>query len=99
MTEPEEETLPPEPSGESPLYFSPTLAKLEPEDRPKGSPACESCPASLWYITAKGALTCYCTRMHSMTYGAREPIVTHCDGRELALMELAAKMEKAAEAM
>lgn len=71
-----------------PLYVSPILEALEPDARPQPSPACETCPASLWFKAAD-SLKCYCHRMHVMTWepGIESPIMM-CDGRELALVEI-----------
>ena len=46
-------------SGEPSLYCSPVLAALADEDRPEPSPACETCPVSMWFTTAR-ELKCYC---------------------------------------
>ncbi len=71
-------------------YISPTLSGLESTFRPKPSPACETCPASLWFAT-KPALKCYCTRMHAIVWDlGNEDVmpILECDGRELALQAL-----------
>ena len=34
-----------------PLYISPTLKNLDAKHRPEPSPACETCPASVWFST------------------------------------------------
>lgn len=84
----------PEPaeSSDPPVYISPVLRLLAASSRPHPSPACETCPASLWF-SPKDQLKCYCTRMHVLTWDttADEPPtpVMACDGRELALMALA----------
>lgn len=36
-------------ASEPPLYISPTLKNLDPKHRPDPSPACETCPASVWF--------------------------------------------------
>ena len=79
-------------SREPSIYSSPVLQGLEKQFRPVPSPACESCPASMWFAT-KEALKCYCTRMHAVVWETGnedvKPIM-ECDGRELALMALQA---------
>ncbi len=90
------ETVPgPEDSSASPPYCSPVLAALAPEERPKPSPACETCPASMWFSNPN-ELRCFCTRMHLVVWERKSPPVLQCDGRELAL--LAMEAEAAAEA-
>ena len=70
-----------------PLYISPVLRDLASVYRPLPSPACETCPASMWFSTSD-QLKCFCTRMHLMVWDETvEPIMT-CDGRELALLQL-----------
>jgi hypothetical protein len=82
-----------------PMYISPVLRLLEAKSRPQPSPACETCPASLWF-SPKGQLKCFCTRMHVLTWDTTAdeppPPVMACDGREIALMALAEQMERAA---
>lgn len=89
-----------EPSAEPsflPTYISPVLKMLDPQSRPRPSPACETCPASLWF-SLKDQLKCFCTRMHVLTWDtlADDPPspVLACDGRQLALMALADQMER-----
>ena len=84
-TEPTQPT-PPATSGQPP-YISPTLAKLEAKHRPNPSPACETCPASVWFTTSD-QLKCYCTRMHLIVWDQNEAPILSCDGRELALLAL-----------
>jgi hypothetical protein len=74
-----------------PVYISPTLQRLA-VPLPEPSPACASCPASMWYIAPHQdgqQLKCFCKSMHVITwdYGL-EPIL-HCDGKELGLLEIA----------
>ena len=77
-----------------PLYVSPTLTKLAALDEgllPNPSPACETCPAAMWFTTTE-EVKCFCSRMHCMTWGGagQQPApVMRCDGRELALMQMA----------
>ncbi len=56
-----------EPSSEQPLYISPTLKDLDGRHRPQPSPACETCPASIWFITSD-QLKCFCSRMHLIVW-------------------------------
>ena len=72
-----------------PPYISPVIQDLPDTDRPQVSPACETCPASLWFKTPD-QLKCFCTRMHATTWytDMKEPPVMQCDGRELALLAL-----------
>ena len=74
-------------ASEQPLYISPTLSMLEAKRRPQPSPACETCPASVWFTTSD-QLKCFCSRMHLMVWDDTVPPIMHCDGRELALMAL-----------
>ena len=69
------------------LYISPTLQKLDPKHRPDPSPACETCPASVWFAT-DDQLKCFCARMHLIVWDGIEPPILKCDGRELALLAL-----------
>ena len=69
-------------------YTSPTLAALDAKHWPDPSPACETCPASLWWATAE-QLKCFCTRMHVIVWDQVEAPVLRCDGRELALIAVA----------
>lgn len=77
----------PELASEQPLYISPTLAALASNQRPSPSPACETCPASMWFKTSD-QLKCFCSRMHLVVYDDTVPPISHCDGRELALIAL-----------
>ncbi len=86
-----------ESSDEPQLYCSPVLASLDDERRPDPSPACETCPVSMWFTTAR-ELKCFCARMSLIVWdrkSAATPIL-QCDGREMALLALAAKNAKAA---
>ncbi|SDA85358.1 hypothetical protein SAMN03159475_0116 [Pseudomonas sp. NFPP33] len=75
--------------SELPEYISPVILRLADQDRPVPSPACETCPASLWFKT-KPQLKCFCTRMHAIVWQTEmeEPPVMICDGREMALLAL-----------
>lgn len=73
--------------GEAPQHISPTLQRLKPEDRPNPSPACETCPASLWFKT-EADLTCFCSRMHSIVWNIEVAPIMMCDGREQALSQM-----------
>jgi hypothetical protein len=79
-------------SSSSPLlYISPVLQAIDPELRPTPSPACETCPASVWFTTTQ-ELKCFCPRMHIIAWEKKEPPIRLCDGREMAILEwLAAK--------
>jgi hypothetical protein len=70
-----------------PLYISPTLKNIDVQHRPEPSPACETCPASVWFSTSD-QLKCYCSRMHLIVWEAQEPPILKCDGRELAILAL-----------
>ena len=92
-----DQALDSESSGEPSLYCSPVLASLDDEHRPDPSPACETCPVSMWFTTAR-ELKCFCARMSLIVWdrkSAATPIL-QCDGREMALLALAAKNAKAA---
>ena len=81
-----------QPSGEWPVYSSATLQQIKPENQPKPLPACGTCPAAIWFATDSD-LKCWCTRMHSIAWTTKESAIMVCDGREIALAELAAKLE------
>ena len=68
-------------------YASPVLINLHDESRPNPSPACETCPASMWHTTNE-LLKCFCTRMHVIAWQANEPPIMTCDGREAAIEEM-----------
>ena len=70
-----------------PLYISPTLLKLDVQQRPDPSPACETCPASVWFSTSD-QLKCFCSQMHLIVWDESEPPILKCDGRELAILAL-----------
>lgn len=70
-----------------PLYISPTLKNLDAKHRPEPSPACETCPASVWFSTDE-VLKCFCGRMHLIVWDGNEPPILKCDGRELAILAL-----------
>ena len=72
----------------SPAYLSPVLRGLDPEHRPEPSPACETCPLSLWFA-GEEMLSCYCQRMHTLVWSSDRLPILRCDGRELALAALA----------
>lgn len=85
------------PSGPStaalPIYRSPTLASLANDKLPNPSPACESCPMSIWFTTSH-ELKCYCSRMNALIWTASADAILTCDGRELALAQLAGATEQ-----
>lgn len=74
-------------ASEPPLYISPTLKNLDPKHRPDPSPACETCPASVWFTTDE-LLKCFCGRMHLIVWDGAEAPILKCDGRELAILAL-----------
>jgi hypothetical protein len=76
-----------EPPSEQPVYISPTLKDLDSRHRPQPSPACETCPASIWFTTSD-QLKCFCSRMHLIVWDQTVPPIMTCDGRELALLAL-----------
>lgn len=81
---------------DQPLYVSPVLMQVAALDErllPDPTPACETCPAAMWFTTTE-EVKCFCSRMHVMTWatgGKPEPIM-RCDGRELALMQMGEDM-------
>ena len=75
-----------------PLYISPILKGLASVHRPLPSPACETCPAAMWFNT-NDQLKCFCTRMHLMVRDETVPPIMTCDGRELALLQLQQEVE------
>ena len=87
---------PPDSLAEPPLYCSPVLAALEEKDRPDPSPACETCPVSMWFTTSR-ELKCFCARMNLIVWDRKSAAapIRQCDGRETALVALAAKQAKA----
>ena len=76
-----------------PLYVSPVLTELPDELLPDPTPACETCPAAMWFLSTE-ELKCFCSRMHVMTWapGGEPAPIMRCDGRELALIQLAEDM-------
>jgi hypothetical protein len=64
------------------------LKSMVAKHRPLPSPACETCPASLWF-NMNDQLKCFCTRMHLIVWDDTVPPIMTCDGRELALLLLA----------
>ena len=83
----ESATPTPEQASAPPLYISPTLKNLDSKHRPDPSPACETCPASVWFTTDE-LLKCFCGRMHLIVWDGTESPILKCDGRELALLAL-----------
>ena len=81
----------PAPYAEPPLYISPILEQMDEPLRPSPSPACETCPASLWFRN-KDQLRCFCTRMHLIVWDDAVQPILKCDGRELALIALQASL-------
>ena len=73
-----------------PEYVSPVLSNLSEDLLPHPWPACGTCPAAMWFQTTD-ELKCYCSRMHAMTWvpGGVPPPILACDGRELALLQMA----------
>ena len=94
-TTPSETAPAPGDSSASPCYCSPVLAALSPAERPDPSPACETCPASMWFSNPN-ELRCFCTRMHLVVWERKSPPVLRCDGRELALLAMEAEAMAAA---
>ena len=80
-------------ASEPPLYISPTLKNLDAKHRPEPSPACETCPASVWFTTSE-LLKCFCRQMHLIVWDGKETPILKCDGRELALLALAEQENK-----
>lgn len=71
-------------------YSSPVLQALEAKYRPQPSPACETCPLSMWFTT-QTVLKCYCKQMHAVVWDLSNELVTpimDCDGREIAIAAL-----------
>lgn len=81
-----------------PLYISPILNGLASEHRPLPSPACETCPASMWFNT-NDQLKCFCTRMHLIVWDDTVAPIMTCDGRELALLHLQQELKAMEKAM
>ncbi len=75
-----------QPNAELP-YISPTLKHLDERHRPEPSPACETCPAALWFTTSE-LLKCFCRQMHLIVWDGKETPILKCDGRELAILAL-----------
>lgn len=73
--------------SDEPAYISPVVASLASAVRPDPSPACETCPLSMWHAT-KDELRCFCGRMHAIVWTAGDTPIMRCDGRELALMQM-----------
>lgn len=80
-----------------PVYISPTLQRLA-VGVPEPSPACASCPASMWYVAEHPdghQLKCFCSRMHVTSWDSSLDPILQCDGRDLGLLAIAeAQAEK-----
>ena len=63
-----------------PPYISPILKMLDAKHRPEPSPACETCPAALWFSGSE-VLKCFCSRMHLIVWDESvDPVsYTHLD--------------------
>ena len=69
-------------------YYSPTLARLQPDRRPNPTTICETCPAAIWH-TLPHDTRAFCKVMHLLVYSKKEPLeLTACDGREMAMADL-----------
>ena len=71
-------------------YSSPSLKTLDVKVRPINSPACATCPASLWFSTSE-EVKCYCHQMHLIVWDDKAAPVQNCDGRELAILKMLAR--------
>lgn len=79
-------------------YTSITLGKIgRPWAKTQGAvaPACESCPVATWIARASGPadLTCFCSLLGQVTWSSaaltgKADVITACDRREIALLEL-----------
>ena len=89
------------PQGSDSPHSSPILSGLDPSTLPVPSPACSDCPASIWY-GAVSELRCFCKMFNRHVWGTeefdlgRDPVMA-CDGREMAIEQMMAKLEEAAE--
>lgn len=71
-------------------HDSPVLAQLSLTVYPDPVPACASCPAKDWYLTAKG-LRCFCTEKNVVAWVSNADPVLACDARERLIAEDAAE--------
>lgn len=62
------------------------LAQLPLEHRPDPRPACATCPARDWYLTAKG-VRCYCKEHRFVSWVSNENPVLICEARERLIEE------------
>ncbi len=76
--------------SEQPLYISAIIKSMDVEHRPDPSPACETCPMSMWFNTDT-LLKCFCGKMHSIVWEPGSVPILKCDGRELAILMLLAE--------
>ena len=67
-------------------HDSPVLAQLPLSVYPDPVPACASCPAKDWYLTAKG-LRCFCTEKNVVAWVSNADPVLACDARERLIAE------------
>lgn len=66
---------------------SPALQQIERSRRPDPSTICETCPASLWFVSPD-RVRCYCRIMHLVVWSTDEPnVLTNCDGPSIASQE------------
>ena len=79
--------------GSNSPHQSPVLQELDPSRLPVILPVCATCPASSWFTTVTD-LRCYCNAYRLLSWNDKEEAVMSCDAREMAIMQLMAKMEK-----
>lgn len=76
----------------APVWFGPVqrsvgkrdsavLAQLPESQYPKPDPACATCPAKSWYLSAK-RLHCWCKEHRFISWTSNEDPVIACDERE-----------------
>ena len=69
-------------------YRPPILDDLPNGMGPKDEVACASCPYSLWQLTDRNQISCFCSALHEVTwFDGIEQFTAKCDGREQALAE------------
>jgi len=71
------------------------LAQLPKDIYPDAEPACATCPAKDWYLTAK-ELRCYCKERGVISWVSNDAPVMACDARERLIADAQASARDAA---
>lgn len=93
------------PTEQAPVWFGAVARQMGDDDSavlkqlpdgiyPDPEPACATCPAKDWYLTAK-ALRCYCTVHGIISWVSNDDPVMACDARERLIEEAEARVRAA----